>query len=164
MAKFQIADLNSYSKPQFKKIVKNKIIELNKSKLLEVVRNRCYKKIDHNQLSDDDFMLKPYMRTLSVADARTRFRIASKMTLHIKMKFQSDSRFAQDLSTCEGCRHFGGIGYRDTQQHVLICPAYLEFRKDKDLSNDKDLVNYFKLTLAKRVEAESWQTFFFSMM
>ena len=35
------------------------------------------------------------------------------------------------------------VGVRDTQQHILICKVYAKFRKGKDLSYDKDLVEYF---------------------
>ena len=150
LAKFEIYDLRAYSKIQFKKLVKGKILELNKARVVELAKCKEYKKVDINDLSTNDFTLKPYIKNLSVTDARIKFRLTSKMTQQVKMNFQSERHYAESLWTCEGCRNLGSIGYRDTQQHILVCPAYSEIREGKDLSTDRDLVDYFKEVLKIR--------------
>ena len=54
--------------------------------------------------------------------------------------------------SCPGCSIPGDVmGNRDTQQHVLICLAYEEFRDGKDLTEDKDIVKYFEQVIQKRL-------------
>ena len=58
-----------YLKLQFKKVVKSKIKELNKSKLLDQVVSRNYKKIDYDKISVDNFEQKTYSSNLSLPEA-----------------------------------------------------------------------------------------------
>ena len=69
LVRFGISDIMQFSKLQFKRIVKTKIRELNKAKLLEQVRSRNYKKIDFDKISSNNFEQKPYLSSLSVPDA-----------------------------------------------------------------------------------------------
>ena len=151
--RFGLRDLSRYSKLQFKRIIKPKISELNRNKLIEHSKDKNYKKIDIDKLMSDDFCLKPYFLNLNVSDARLRFKIASCMTPSVKMNFPSDKLFAKQLWACDGCTGDSDVGVRDTQHHILYCRAYDEFRKGKDLSNDADLVDYFSKVLKKRSEA-----------
>ena len=154
LAHFEIFDLKQYSKVQFKRLVKRKIRELNKSKIIEEVKSKDYKKVNAEKLASDEFELKPYLKTFSVDDARLNFKRISYMTPGIKMNFQSDRLFAKDLWACVGCKKDSILGKRDTQEHVLICPAYEQLRVDKDLSKDKDLVTYFRSVLQLRAKEE----------
>ena len=54
------------------------------------------------------------------------------------MNFQSDRAFKAELWKCTAC------GKSDSQQHLLYCEGYKVYRKDRDLSQDKDLVAYFR--------------------
>ena len=75
------------------------------------------------------------------------------MTPTVKMNFQSDTDYTRDLWSCPGCSIPGDImGSRDTQQHVLICCTYEEFRVGKDLTKDKDIVKYFEKVIQKRLD------------
>ena len=150
-AKFEIVDLKSYSKLQFKRLVKSKVRELNKSKLLELARVKQYKKVVLDELKLNDFKLKPYFRNLSFKDAKLKFKLVSHMTPTIKMNFQSESKFSEKLWVCEACKPVKGFGFRDTQEHVMVCSAYTEFREGRNLQNDKDLVEYFACVLQQRL-------------
>ena len=74
------------------------------------------------------------------------------------MNFQSDAEFASQFWTCSGCadgdRAKEVVGCRDTQQHVLICPGYAEFREGKNLNVDKDLVKYFSQVIKLRQDED----------
>ena len=83
LAKFEIFDLRAYSKAQFRKLIKAKILDLNKTRIVEQARHKQYKKVDVNDLSSNDFRLKDYIRNLSATDARIKFRLASQMTQQI---------------------------------------------------------------------------------
>ena len=68
-----------------------------------------------------------YMSSLNIYKARMKFKRNSKMTPTTQINFQSDVEFARQLWTCSGCA-YGDlakevVGYRDTQQHVLISSA-----------------------------------------
>ena len=130
---------------QFKRIVKAKIKLLNKERLIEMVKGKRYKKLDINNLELDNFNRKPYLSKLTIIDARLRFRIASQMVQTVKMNFQSDRAFKEDLWKCTAC------GKADSQKHLFSCKGYENFRKDKDLSKDKDLVTYFRSIIQERM-------------
>ena len=149
LSQFGISDLKLYSKPQFKKIVKEKIHYLNKVKVLEMIGQKGYKKVDFNAMKKDNFELKSYLKELKVADARLKFKLVSSMTPTVKMNFQSDRVFTKNLWTCSGC-----LKYRDTQKHILHCDAYKSMRINRDLSKDTDLVSYFRDVINHRISVE----------
>ena len=102
--------------------------------------------------------LKSYMVNLNLHDARIRFKIRAQMTPTIQMNFKNDPAFKANLWTCSGCnprtKHTVTEQTRtdDTQSHVLICDSYADLRKDKDLSDDKDLVDFFVAVISRRMK------------
>ena len=68
----------------------------------------------------------------------------------IKMNFQSEIAYAKNLWVCDDCLNEKGVGLRDSQSPILICPAYEALRQGKNLESDSDLVEYYKLVLKKR--------------
>ena len=147
-----ISDISAYTKTQWKKMIKGKIRVHNKLSILDKVKNEGYKKVKHEELKDEEFTPKNYLSELCVTKARLRFKIKSKMTPTVKMNFPSDTQYTRDLWSCPGCSIPGDVmGNRDTQQHVLICLAYEEFRDGKDLTKDKDIVKYFEQVIQKRL-------------
>ena len=48
----------------------------------------------------------------------------------------------------------GGIGSRDTQQLIMICPGYARLREGKNMDDDKDLVNYLYDVIKTRMELD----------
>ena len=149
---FGLQDLSLFSKQQFKRLVKVKINELNRFKIIELADSRNYKKIDLDKFACDNFGLKKYFHTLNVPDARLRFEITSHMTPSVKMNFQSDRLYTKKLWAFEGCIGESDVGLRYTQHHILICEAYADYRTGKDFSNDKDLVDYYREVLKHRTE------------
>ena len=109
-----------------------------------MIKEKSYKKISIQEILNDNFERKPYMSNLSSGDTKMRFKISSQMVLKVKMNFQSDRKFMSELWECQGC------GKRDTQCHLMYCKEYETLRQGKDLSNDKDLVGYFKSIIQKR--------------
>ena len=78
------------------------------------------------------------MKNLDLSSARDKCRIRSKMTKTVKMDYPSDKGSKADLWSCW---HFPSL---DAQSHIMTCPAYQQFREDKDLDNDQDLVKFFR--------------------
>ena len=106
-----------------------------------MINEKCYKKINVQEILNDNFERKPYITNLHSGDAKMRFKISSQMVPEVKMNFQSDSKFKSELWECKGC------GKRDTQSHLMSCK---DLRQGKDLSNDKYLVGYFKSIIVRR--------------
>ena len=143
LAKFEICDITKYSKYQWKTLINKKIANKNKDDLLENMKNN-YKKVDYKILEQEHFELKPYFKSLYLSEARDKFRLRSFMTRTVKTNFSSDRQFAADLWSCWHCPKV------DSQTHIRVCPAYQQFRDNKDLDNDHDLVSYFRQVIQLR--------------
>ena len=82
-----------------------------------------------------------------------RFKIACRMTPTVAMNFQSDRKYCSQLWSCPGCiDDEEGYSSRDTQEHMLACMAYSNFRVGKDLNDDKDLVDYVTKVVNYRLQ------------
>ena len=66
------------------------------------------------------------------------------------MNFRSNKAFSKSLWKCENCTSEKDIGFRDSQSHLILCPAFAKFREGKDLAKDKDLVDFFKAVIEQR--------------
>ena len=149
---FGIYKVSEYSKYQWKKLVKTKIRDLNKSIIVERTANQGYKKVDLDSLREDSFVKKSYFTAMNIHDARMRFKFSSRMLPTVKMNFQSDRKFMADLWTCSGCSQPGDAnGYRDSQEHILVCEGYSRLREGKDLCSDDGLVKYFQEVISVRL-------------
>ena len=104
LSRFGMHDLTLYSKQQFKRLVRVKINELNKSKLLQLIKDKNYKKVNYSEIEKENFEMKSYFKTLNVTDSRIRFKLATQMLPTIKMNFHSDMKFTADCWVCDSCR------------------------------------------------------------
>ena len=115
----------------------------NKSDLIAKMTD--LQKLDGKTLSDEKFEIKSYFKELNVSEARMKFHIRSSMVHSVKMNYPSDPQFRNNLWECQHC------AYIDTQSHIILtCPAYEDLRVNKDLDNDKDIVQFFKEVLDRR--------------
>ena len=79
MEEYNLTDVKSSSKIQWKKMVKNKVKEQNETSLLTIV-NQKFKKLDYNVLSEETCDMKGYLKSLNLPEARMKFANRSKMT------------------------------------------------------------------------------------
>ena len=107
-----IYDVASYSKKQWKNVVDKLCKKMNEDDLLQQMKN--YKKLDLNELKQENCKLKDYMSSLNLHSARLRFKIRAKMTPTIQMNFKSDKAFKANNWICLGC----DSSNLDTQAHV----------------------------------------------
>ena len=112
--------------------------------MLETIARSDYKKLDLEELKAENFERKDYISKLNMSEARTKFAIRTKMTKSVKLNYKNDPVNKNSLWKCEDC------SYVDSQEHILWCQAYEQFRTNKDLSDDKDLVRYFQQVLQYR--------------
>ena len=89
---------------------------------------------------------KEYFKQKSLEDTRMLFRIRTRM-IDLKANFKNKPTFRNDGWVCEGCRK-----EVETSGHVMSCQAYDLVRQGKDLSDDKDLVQFFKEVMKIRMK------------
>ena len=121
---------------KWKKIVKEAVIKENETLLKKEIMKS--KKLKTSEMASENFMIRPYIRELTLSEARTLFKFRSQMTQYIKMNYKNEQRYAKSLWKCDKCSNI------DTQSHILWCPYYKNLRHQKDLKNNKDLCKYLK--------------------
>ena len=142
MKSYSLSNIRSYSKQQWKCIVRKAVLIANRNDLLEKAKN--YKKIDDHTMSQEQSTLKPYFRELNVPDARLYFAVRSKMTKTVQMNYKGVDKFRKNHWKCVKC------GVPDTQEHIVQCPDYEHLRCGKDLTDTKQLVEYYRKVITVR--------------
>ena len=132
----ELVDIQKFNKYQWKRKIKQIVLDKNKDDLIEM--SRKYKKINFD--SETDLNTRHhFMHELNVDDARMLFKIRSNMVPSIQMNFPNDKTFTSNMWLCVGCKVC-----LDTQTHVTLCKSYESTRTGLDLSQDRDLVEYFR--------------------
>ena len=107
-----------------------------------------YKKINVEEICNEECDVKPYIKEMKLQDARLRFKLRSSMVPTVKMNFQSDPKFSSDLWSCWSCSD------PDSITHIKLCLTYSDLREDLDLDVDHDLVTYFRRVIDRREETD----------
>ena len=136
------SDPVSFSKTQWAKLVKSRIHSKNKSDILKQISS--YKKFNKDKLVTENYGMKPYISSMSIADARTFFSSRSMMLSTVQYNFKNHPEYKANAYKCK-------CGDLDTQSNLLTCKLYSHLREGLDLSNsDKDLVRYYQLVIQDR--------------
>ena len=172
-----IHNIESYSKYQFRKLIKQRTYQLNKEKLLQMAEG--YKKINQAELALEDFRMKNYFKELPISLARLRFKIAAQVTPRIMNNFHNVKKYKDADYLCMGCSPasnssasstFASTSFSlcsplptptpsvDTQEHVLVCPGYADLRIGLQWSSDRDLAIYFQAVIDRRIQMEEVNT------
>ena len=147
LTKYNIPDATSeYTKNRWKNLVKRKVKQVNRNVILDMTRK--YKKLSFEELSLESFEMKDYLRNMNLVDARLKFSIRAKMTTSVMMNYKGMAEFKKVGWKCQECDE------PDTQEHILICPQFEHIRRDKILSYDNDLVDYFRKVISIRGSPE----------
>ena len=137
-----LPDMREVSKDQWKTHVNKLIREKNKHDLVKMAER--YKKIESEEMSLDKFERKSYLTNLRMDQARTKFKLKTKMMKNVKLNYKNDPKNLKKLWKCSEC------DYIDSQDHILWCEGYTELRKNKDLDDDYDLTRYFQQVMQLR--------------
>ena len=146
LIRFRITNVSSYTPLQWKNFVRRQISQMNQEEILQKMQK--YKKISYKEFEGRQFEPQPYLKSMSTADARLRFKILARMTPTVGMNFKNDKDHRKTGWSCPDCAE------PDTQEHVLACSKYALMREDKDLEKDMDLVEYFKEVITHRLKQE----------
>ena len=156
LEKIGISDLTKINKYQWRKTVKRYIYDANKKSLLEAVKG--YKKLNYEEFLSEPFNRKSYFYNQNLEAVRYRFRISSKM-LDVKANFPS--KYRTTGISCPSCKHMK----KKTNNNVTQSPnndssipaeslAFDDLRDNYDLSQDYQIVKYFKEVLSRRDQFE----------
>ena len=124
------------------KVCKKTVKEASKKQSEKEIKGEMKTKME--DIKEEKFEMRDYMKTKIIEDARMMFRIRCKM-VDVKWNYQNDARYKAELWSCDGCKRT-----IETQSHVMQCPAYTNLRVGMSLKNDKDIVEYFKRVLEIR--------------
>ena len=138
-----LTDMESYSKYEWKILLKELLEEKNRKELL--VQMKPYKKIDTITIANEPFEIKDYIKHLDYEDAKLNFRLRSKTCPTIKTHFKSDKKFTDDLWECWEC------SFLDTSSHILRqCVHYEDIRQQFDLDDDDQKISFFRRVIEER--------------
>ena len=147
-AELKLPNPKQVSKLSWKRLVKKAVTEVNRVNLLEIIQSK-YEKLNFDELKEEKYELKEYMKTMNLYDARMKFSIRSKMVKKVAFNYSSDPKYSAQLWHCTHCDRM------DSQTHILSCDSYQYLRNGKDLSSDKDLVTYFREVISLREKIEN---------
>ena len=146
LSELDMPDMKKTPKFVWKNIVNQKMKEKNKTDILK--QSERYKKINTDDMKTENFERKPYLTNLRMDQARTKFKMKTKMLKNVKMNYKNDPKNVKNLWQCSECQHI------DSQEHILWCKGYETLRANKDLSNDVDLTRYYQQVLLQREKTE----------
>ena len=130
------------SKPKWENMVKKAVLESHEEELMAEVQSK--RKLEG--IIDEDMKRKDYFKQKSLEGTRMLFRIRTRM-LDLKANFKNKPAFRKDGWVCDGCKK-----EVETSGHVMSCQAYELIREGKDLSTDRDLVQFFKEVMKIRMK------------
>ena len=144
LAKHEVSDVNTYSKEKWKLFVKRNISLDNRNYLLEQAKR--FKKLDPLELSCEEYRMKDYFSNLNLADARLKFRIRSKCVNTCRTMYPSDENNIKAQFQCYFCPKL------DILSHWRSCPKFQHLRKNRSLSEEKDILDYYREIIQTRME------------
>ena len=138
-------DPSSMTKQHFKRMIKSSVHARNKEHLLE--ESKTYKKLDYQKLVSEEYGLKPYIRNMSVSQARVYFSSRALMLPTVQHNFKHKPEYVANQWRCV-------CGQPDQQAHLQTCRSYLHLQQGLDMEQDTDLVRFYQLVIKERLENE----------
>ena len=144
LAKYNLTDVKSFSKGEWKKMIKKYIFEENASFLLNEMKK--YKKNEVESFALEEFGLKKYFSYLNLEQARIKFRERMKCMVTCKTHFPSEPQFIKDMLQCPEpeCSKI------DVLDHWKFCSAYDYLKQGRNFSRDVDLIEFYRAVISHR--------------
>jgi hypothetical protein len=134
------------TKLQWKNLVKKAILNYSSENLK--LQFKTYSKLRDGPLTEGELSIEPYVEDMKLRDARTFFRIRTKM-LPAKFNMKSSPKFANESWKCDFCKKI------DSQSHIMWCSSFAPLREGRNINDDKDLVNYIQQVFKIREDFEN---------
>ena len=91
-----------------------------------------------------------YFLDKSIENGRVSFKIRSQMLENIPGNFKNKFRNQKEKLICRHCQTEQVM----TQSHCLECTAWVDIKKDLDMTKIEDLVKFFQRLLLERAKPE----------
>ena len=82
------------TKKKWKNLIKDRIHRKNKSDLLDQIKS--YKKLNHDEIKEEEYGMKDYLKTMNMSEARTYFAIRSKTVRTVQMNFKNKKEYLKN--------------------------------------------------------------------
>ena len=132
------------TKKQWKTLICSKIVEKNKSELIQM--SKGYWKMNYLEMQKESFEIKEFLQTLRLSQARTMYLIKTDM-IDAPMNFMGQPDYAKSNWQCE-------CGLQFTTQHYKVCIKYEKERTNIDWENNEHIAKYFQRVIKLRVIEE----------
>ena len=139
------ADPSTFTKGQWKKIIRKKIQDRNKQLLLQQIRE--YKKLDYEEIVNEDYGLHDYLKTMTVTQARVYFSVRTQMLPTVQCNFRNKPEYIANQHKCL-------CGEEDVQSHLHYCVLYSHCREGLNMAKPADLVTFFQRVIGEREREE----------
>ena len=130
-------------------ILKKEIKSVTKEKAKNDIINEMTSSSKMKDKINEKYEMKEYFQNKVISEVRTMFSVRSGM-FKCKMNYKNDRQFKRKLWFCGNC----AIGAVDTLSHILVCEGFKSLREGKDISSDKDLVQYYQKV--QTIREKSW--------
>ena len=144
LAEFEVYNVSQFSKQGWKTFVREKIVQRNRTFLLEEIKQ--YKKLDYNSLALEEFGLKQYFLSLNLADRRLKFQERNKCMFTRRSHFPSDRDNIRESFQCVGCETLE----IDQLSHWFTCNSFPNLRKKIKPNDDKSIVELYRSVINQR--------------
>ena len=148
LAEHEVVDVREFSKTKWKDFVQKKILQRNRTFLLEGMKK--YKKLDVNSLALEDFGLKDYFINLNLSDSRLKFRVRSNCVNTCQSHFPSNQVFAMNSFKCINCSEFE----IDQLSHWHRCHFFKDMMEKIDKSDEKSILEFYRSVIKFRQDQE----------
>ena len=174
----RIDNVEVYTKPQFKKLMKNILWEKNRQDVLNMLKDS--KKISYELCCKDEYKMQDFFHDMNVGDARVAYKMLTFSLQTINLNCKSDKQYKSDGWICDDCRKpaselseeeknspriayslamvtAGNVaqpgGFLDSQEHILLhCEANNHIRGEKNMDILQNCVNLFKCVIDRRMK------------
>ena len=137
-ARTTVKDRQLYAK-EVKKACKWK----DEAMMKEAMEGMKYKKM--RTMYQDNLDMKEYVKTCDLYTARTTWEVRSHM-LRVAGNYPGHNKYAATGWRCQAC----ALEVREDQEHLASCSGYADFSAGKDLSEEQELVTFYKNVMARR--------------
>ena len=137
LRKHEVFDVKSFSKRDWQRFVRRKILDMNRDFIVE--NSRKYKKIDHISMACEEFGIKEYFSNLNLHDSRLKFRERSKCLPSCRIDYPSDKDNIKAAFKCYDCDEIDSGSL-----HWQSCSGYEHLRRNRNLQSDVELCGYYR--------------------
>ena len=136
--------------------------ELQKKPFKKVVNKACIAKEDHlmkeetfemikmRKIREEAWGIKDYVKSGNLYSVRSTWNVQSYM-LDVAGNYSHHTKYEATGWLCQAC----DLHIREDQDHITQCKGYSDLLQGRNMDDDKELVEFYRLVMARR-EEQGW--------